>query len=70
MHKEIEALNEKFAVLGAYTTRVEQSYVLIYNAFPKKGNRLLALVTLGRKGRPKKLPFPDPQELAGKKEGK
>src|ERR1700694_3487960 len=63
MGKELDALDEKFAALGAYTTRVEQSYVEIYNAFPKKGNRLLAFVTLGRKGKPKKLPFPDPQEL-------
>jgi hypothetical protein len=68
MHKEVQALNDKFAALGAYTTRVEQSYVQIFNAFPKKGNRLISLFTLGRKGKPKKLPYPDPQELFGKKE--
>lgn len=70
MSKQLDALDEKFAALGAYATRVEQSYVEIYNAFPKKGNRLIALLTRGRWGRPNKLPFPDPQELLGKKEKK
>lgn len=51
--------------LADYTKTVEHAYVEIYNAFPRKTNRLLWLVTAGRKGKEKTLPFPDPKVLLG-----
>jgi hypothetical protein len=68
---QVKEWDKKFDDLGKYAGQVETEYTRIFNVFPNKGNRLVALITLGHKGRPKKLPFPDPKDLLnGKKDGK
>lgn len=50
--------------------QIEGHYVRIYNAFPRKGNRFLQIITFGRYGKAKKLPYPSPTDLAGAPEAK
>lgn len=63
MQKQLTALQGKYDALAAYTTTVERDYTDLYNAFPRKGNAFVRIVTFGLAGKPKKIPTPDPKVL-------
>jgi hypothetical protein len=54
---------QRYDVLAGYTGDLEREYVRMYNAIPKNRNWVLSVVTLGLKGRPKRLAVPSLEEL-------
>jgi hypothetical protein len=54
---------QRYDVLAGYTGDLEREYVRMYNAVPKNRNWVLSVLTLGLKGRPKRLAVPSLEEL-------
>jgi hypothetical protein len=63
------AQQQQFQALMGYTGALEQQYVNVYNTLPRKRNWWLSVVTLGFKGKAKKLSVPSLEEWKGE-EGK
>jgi NAD(P)H-dependent FMN reductase len=67
LQKQVDQLELKFSALANYTITVERDYTDLYNSFPRKGNAFLQIITFGAKGKPKKIPTPDPTTLFNNK---
>lgn len=70
LHQQVTALSDKQRATDAkveafatYTVQLESHYTALWNAFPKKRNWPLSIVTFGLLGKPKRLPTPDPADL-------
>jgi hypothetical protein len=63
MQKSQAIDKQKYESLAHYTGDLERQYADLYNSFPRKGNRLLRIVSFGLKGKPKTIKAPDPKEL-------
>lgn len=63
LQKQQNAMQAKYDALATYTNTVERDYTDLYNAFPRKGNTFLRIVTFGLAGKPKKIAAPDPKVL-------
>jgi hypothetical protein len=67
--EQVNQLQVKYDGLAGYTVKVERGYTELYNAFPRKGNKIVQILTFGLAGKPKKIPTPDPKVLFSTKGG-
>lgn len=65
---KLDAIQKQAQGVTAYANSVEHLYVELYNAFPRKRNWFLTIITLGIAGKPKALGMPEPIELQRRRE--
>lgn len=64
---QMHDMNVKYDALSSYTVTVEGDYTFLYNHWPRHSSVFLRVITFGLKGKPKKIPAPDPATLLDQK---